>query len=470
MIMKLVLPVLFCFILVTAVCAENASLLPDMSKTCSLDIKDASLTSALNQLLKQANIDTYILTNDEIDITSQHRGKLDQIKVTLKIQNVSVAQALNALLEPQKLTFRQVNIVKLINGPAGDLREELKPVLMIDVTDRSRSISQQDLVSLELKQTPIRTALDNFLKGRGVNYVIDQSIDPKATISLMKLENVPFEHALKVMLKSVDPPLIYRKEGDTYHISAPHNTSPEESTPSNISEALDQITMRIPAMSVKEAVEKTEPGWTFKDKLGDVQMPGASFYQFPKDAAVSMLLISAGLVPPTNGSKLVTTKGKADLSSYIQWNPQKTAVVVHSILSSGPISSSINAIVAIGAYRTNDKKGEWLYTILASRASQTDLLDPLFSITGRSYLRAESGSGYGGYGGIGSAVSAQLYNLTLDNALDTLLPTMGLYCVKEGTETNPTYVVSGDLKQLNMTDLHPEKKRLQRTKNQPEQQ
>jgi hypothetical protein len=332
---------------------------------------------------------------------------------------------------------------------------------MIDVTDRNQSVSKRDQVSLEFKLTSIKTALDTFLQGQGVNYVIDQSVDPKATISSLKLQNMPFEQALKVMLKSVDPPLTYNKEGDTYHISTQRNTSPEDSNPSNkkpnvpiinniaelvkptsISEDLDQVTLRIPPMSIKEAIEKIETGWTFKDKLGDTQMPGASFYRFPKDAAVSMLLISAGLVPPTNDSKLVTTKGKADLSSYIQWNPQKNTRIYDFANRRGGFGMNDfdNAVVAIGAHKTNDKKGEWLYTILASKASQTDLLDPLFSITGRSYLRAESGSGYGGYGG--SAVSAQLYDLTLDDSLDVLLPMMGLFYGIQGSDTNPTYVIS----------------------------
>lgn len=86
----------------------------------------------------------------------------------------------------------------------------------ISVLAQSDDKSQQK-ITLELKDTPIRSALDTLFKGRGLNYVIDPTVG--GNVGSLSLRDVPFDVALKMLLKSVDPPLVYRKEGDVYLIS-----------------------------------------------------------------------------------------------------------------------------------------------------------------------------------------------------------------------------------------------------------
>ncbi len=73
-------------------------------------------------------------------------------------------------------------------------------------------------IVLDFKDTPISTALQVLFTGTGMNYVIESNVS--GVVKNMHIE-VPFEQALKALLKSVDPPLVYKKEpgGDVYIIS-----------------------------------------------------------------------------------------------------------------------------------------------------------------------------------------------------------------------------------------------------------
>jgi hypothetical protein len=72
-------------------------------------------------------------------------------------------------------------------------------------------------ISLDFSSTPVSTALNVLFAGKGLNFVIQP--DVTGTVNNLHLMDVPFEVALKSLMKSVDPPLVYKKDGDVYVIS-----------------------------------------------------------------------------------------------------------------------------------------------------------------------------------------------------------------------------------------------------------
>ncbi len=101
-------------------------------------------------------------------------------------------------------------------------------VLLSGLAAWSQGDKKELPVTLELKDVPIRAALDSLFMGRGLNFVMDQSV--LGTVSSVSLRDVSFEQALKVLLKAVDPPLVYRKDGDVYLISV-KKEAPVDLTP-----------------------------------------------------------------------------------------------------------------------------------------------------------------------------------------------------------------------------------------------
>lgn len=83
---------------------------------------------------------------------------------------------------------------------------------------------KNQLMNVELKDLPIRSALEAFFKNTGINYSIDNSVS--GNISALSLKSVPFETALKILLRSVDPPLTFRMEGKNTYIISVKKTEP----------------------------------------------------------------------------------------------------------------------------------------------------------------------------------------------------------------------------------------------------
>jgi hypothetical protein len=112
-------------------------------------------------------------------------------------------------------------------------------VLVSALAASAQGDKKDQLITLELKDSPIRVALDTLFMGRGLNYVIDQSV--AGSVSSLSLRDVSFDQALKVLLKSVDPPLVYRKDGDVYIISVK-----KEEPLQNPNTAFDPLSSKIP--------------------------------------------------------------------------------------------------------------------------------------------------------------------------------------------------------------------------------
>lgn len=79
----------------------------------------------------------------------------------------------------------------------------------------AQNAAPQNLISLELRDTPVRTAIDSLFKGTGVNYAIEPGVT--GTIPNLSLKDVTFDQALKTLTRSAG--LSYRRDGDIYLIS-----------------------------------------------------------------------------------------------------------------------------------------------------------------------------------------------------------------------------------------------------------
>lgn len=77
-------------------------------------------------------------------------------------------------------------------------------------------------VSLDLKDADVKSAIESLFKGKNINYSVGS--DVQGVISSMSIKDVPFDQALKSLLKTAG--LVYRVENGVYMI----NKKPETST------------------------------------------------------------------------------------------------------------------------------------------------------------------------------------------------------------------------------------------------
>jgi hypothetical protein len=89
-------------------------------------------------------------------------------------------------------------------------------------------------ITLELKDAPIRTSLEMLFKQGGVqNYVIDNNV---AGFVSMNIKDLPFETALKLIMRAAAEPLTYIKENGVYIVKVriitptPFNPVPDITT------------------------------------------------------------------------------------------------------------------------------------------------------------------------------------------------------------------------------------------------
>jgi hypothetical protein len=72
----------------------------------------------------------------------------------------------------------------------------------------------EDKITLDLKDTPVRTTLEMVFKQAGIkNYVIDNEV---AGFVTMTITGQPFENSLKLIMRAATLPLTYIKENDVY--------------------------------------------------------------------------------------------------------------------------------------------------------------------------------------------------------------------------------------------------------------
>ncbi len=300
-------------------------------------------------------------------------------------------------------------------------------------------------ISLEIKDVPLKQAFIKIFSAAMVQpeqYMIDPALDKppydKVTVT-MKLENASFSDALQTLARAHDLVADYQMAqmkwvvGPKPQVSV--NTSYQNTTntggwPEQML-SMDPLIMHIPPTTVADALQKIMPGWLFKDDLGKVKTPEINLYRFPRGMAAALVLISAGLVPPSDDTMLVQKKGKVRLSDLFQWTATGLGYGTHEVIFAAPSSS--RSEIAVGAYKGKD--GQWLYTVLASRISDSELVEALFSTTGMSFVRVKTPSTPE------ASITAQIYDVTLDQAVASLLNPIGLGYRKQGPPDNPTYTI-----------------------------
>ena len=340
-------------------------------------------------------------------------------------------------------------------------------------------------VSVSFSNVPLRQAIEVLFNYSNAGFVLDPGIDqsPYDRINVsLNLVNADFDQALSTLLDRTG--LAWTLEDGQYRIAP---SSSQQARPAGVQMVMaselqnaDLATVNLPAMPVKEALNTVWPRspWTFRDDLGRTPMPGAKFYQFPRQMAGATVVAAAGLIPPTGSERMIAFKGRANLADMFQWDPGRQLGI--QAPGSAPTAPSgqaqrfgfnqqnasnatlSSAGVAISAYRlrTGDT---WVFTIMANRALDTDVLEKLFGLSGKAYVmgdlaqRPQVQNYY-----LKSAtseekasaevpnqviirgpklISAQLRNVTLDQALDSLLPAAGLRYRKMGPPNSLTYVI-----------------------------
>src|SRR5579883_1909592 len=106
-------------------------------------------------------------------------------------------------------------------------------------------------VSINLQNGDIRSALDALFKGSGLNYTIDPSVTGTITISL---RGVPFDVALRSILRAANPPLTYSVQDGVYQIKPRSNNYYPNTNPSNPSYNPSQPSETTPSTATAQAV------------------------------------------------------------------------------------------------------------------------------------------------------------------------------------------------------------------------
>lgn len=299
-------------------------------------------------------------------------------------------------------------------------------------------------ITLEIENEPLIPALTRLFEMVGVSYVFDPEIseepedyNKKVTA---KLKNVTFEQALDSLLSG--PDLTWRKENGVIVIEprlaqivkqqmqqalsgiggpkpTPTPVMPVQPAAETATREPYPILQRqiIPPMSIREALELIQPGWTFKGDLGDTLIPGAMFSQISRSAAARILLIAAGLVPPDEGMEIVK-HGQLSLSDY----------AASESFYLGP-----GGIVIVGT-STKAPDGEQPYAVFFERTPTDLALSSLLSMARVAHVVATPP-------GDRQDLTVRLYDVTLDEALNNIVPTLGLKYRKQGPKAKPTYII-----------------------------
>jgi len=108
----------------------------------------------------------------------------------------------------------------------------------------AQAAAPADTVSLDLRDAPVRQALEQLFRNAGKNYSIDSNIQGYVTL---KVTDQPFDTALRLLMRSSNPPLTYDPTNGIYQVrqravpspygdgmappSAPPSMTPEGGTP-----------------------------------------------------------------------------------------------------------------------------------------------------------------------------------------------------------------------------------------------
>jgi type IV pilus assembly protein PilQ len=139
-------------------------------------------------------------------------------QVSLKLQNVSFEDALNALCLALGATYEKSGSVYVISQPS-----EEKPMPFLPnnpVVANSNSDPGKRLVSINVKNGELGTVLQQLANQAGVEIIIFGRITGQVTV---RLASIPFEEALKTLLAGSK--LSYVRDGNRFLVGEPGTTN-----------------------------------------------------------------------------------------------------------------------------------------------------------------------------------------------------------------------------------------------------
>jgi hypothetical protein len=331
--------------------------------------------------------------------------------------------------------------------------------------------THQTLASLNLEDVPLKEALRQMFRYVGADFAFDPALDAppynKVRITL-RVQNANFVDAMNNLLRTNNLAIYPGKGmGIVKPIVQDKNTQSADLSQAMVGNSSpDLVTIDVPAMPVKNALSAVWPEspWKFGGDLGRTPMPGARFYQFPREMAAAGVLMAAGLVPPAGGSRIIAYRGKSNSVTNNQYMPMQSNVGVPIMQQQAGAQQNLynnqawNSAyptqdgIAIAAYQSGNVV---LYTVLANRALDSVLIARLMTMSGKSYVmgdpaqsavRSESNDPVQQQpvpqtANRSKGVTAQLRNVTLDQALSSLLPACGMQFRKIGVPADPTYQI-----------------------------
>jgi hypothetical protein len=299
-------------------------------------------------------------------------------------------------------------------------------------------------VSLCLTDSPFKTALDTFFKNSGKCYVLTPMADQqaKALTVTLRIDDAGFQKALDALMNASS--LRYTLDDNIYTImtepeymqkhgfgpmGGPIGPGPMQGGyggyPQAAARGPEPVYVRLQAMPVEEAYEAVIKAshaaqdplkWEFEGDLGKTIMPGADFASVPVEMAARIVIATAGLTPPMGPDDyMITKKGQVEFSQLVtpEW-----------FIGMGGYS--------VANYRAKD--GQWRFFILASSQPIPELVKLLigdrssYVIEDRSKATPAPKDTRSGV----VLVSVRLIDVTLDEALTTILEPTGFTFKKRG--------------------------------------
>ncbi|MBC7805426.1 MAG: hypothetical protein H7145_04675 [Akkermansiaceae bacterium] len=165
--------------------------------TVTIDLQNAPIRPALEQIFRTANVDFAI-------------DPVIQGTVTIKTNDVPFEKALRLILRSATTPFTYTKEDGVYRVKPGTLPEDPTPVPAPQPA--AQPVPLPDL-TLDFKDTPIRAALEEIFRLAKVDFGIDPSVQGYVNL---KVTDMPFENALKLILRSSATPLTYSKDGGVY--------------------------------------------------------------------------------------------------------------------------------------------------------------------------------------------------------------------------------------------------------------
>jgi len=194
----------------------------------TLDLRDAALGEAL----------TAIFHDTPFSHAFDEPG-LDALQVTLTMHGVTLLQAFRAILEMHDLSYREEGDVYHIFRGAG-----APPVPAPSGTEAE---DEETRISVDFHDTPLSEALDTLFEGTGYSYQVEDP-DLKDLEVTLYLSEGELDMAVRAVTLMHD--LVYRKEGNVYHISRRPKAEIEAE-----------------AEAARKADEKEEREWQTKEQI-----------------------------------------------------------------------------------------------------------------------------------------------------------------------------------------------------------